>query len=224
MRLDAIEPNAAVQRELAAVAAATNQAELDRAIGQLRQAIGSDTSAVMPQLVYFSMRAGDVREGMTPAVVVRELHITPEQQLAGLTPYLAASDERLAHELRQYLGNIDGSSATQPPDLRHYLPLLRAKPDASPTVLIQYLLESQPDQGLVVLVDAYVAEPARRESLLAACRDPAGLSTLAADPTWWVRLYVAERLRQDPSVRTPDLLQRLRADPHPLVRQAIADN
>ncbi len=47
------------------------------------------------------------------------------------------------------------------------------------------------------------------------------LEKLSQDQTWWVRLYVAEILRQHPAFRTPALVDRLKDDPHELVRNAM---
>ncbi len=49
----------------------------------------------------------------------------------------------------------------------------------------------------------------------------AQLDILSKSDDWWVRLYVAEILRQHPAFRTPKLVARLAADKHPLVREAI---
>lgn len=49
------------------------------------------------------------------------------------------------------------------------------------------------------------------------------LATLSKHEAWWTRLYVAEILRQHPQFRTPEVIERLKADPHELVRGAILD-
>jgi hypothetical protein len=41
--------------------------------------------------------------------------------------------------------------------------------------------------------------------------------------TWWVRLYVAQILRQYAELRTPELIERLKTDEHDLVRRAILE-
>lgn len=224
-RRDAIEPDAAIQREIARVAAAGSAQELKAPLARLRQAGGRNHAALMPQLVLFSMRAMDVRGGMAPAVVIRELGISREAQLEGLAPYLGATDPRLARELRNYLGNLDDASAAHPPDFGHYQPLLRQRGAEASAVLVQYMLETAPEQGLRTLAEVYGGDAARRAALqsAAASRSGADLERLAADEAWWARLYVAERLRQDPSLRTPALLERLRVDPNPLVRQAVTE-
>lgn len=45
------------------------------------------------------------------------------------------------------------------------------------------------------------------------------LAKLARHKEWWARLYVAYIMRQHPELRQPDVLQQLRKDSHPLVRE-----
>jgi hypothetical protein len=71
-----------------------------------------------------------------------------------------------------------------------------------------------------VLADVYVADPDARRTLLADARTNAALERLAQHDAWWVRLYVAERVKQDPRLQTPALMQRLRDDRNPAVRAA----
>lgn len=49
----------------------------------------------------------------------------------------------------------------------------------------------------------------------------AELEKLSKHDTWWVRLYVAEILRQHQAFHTPEMVERLTKDPHELVRGAI---
>ena len=48
------------------------------------------------------------------------------------------------------------------------------------------------------------------------------LETLSKHGEWWVRLYVAETLRQFPQFQTLELRERLKQDTAPLVREAAA--
>jgi len=47
------------------------------------------------------------------------------------------------------------------------------------------------------------------------------LEKLSKSDDWWVRLYVAEILRRHPAFGSPELIARLGADKHPLVREAM---
>jgi len=51
----------------------------------------------------------------------------------------------------------------------------------------------------------------------------ARLTKLAEHRTWWVRLYVAQILREEPDFRTAAAIAQLEKDPHPIVRQTICE-
>ena len=217
--LDSIAPNPAMQQAIGRAASATTEEGLSGPLILLKATGGADFRDLVPQLLYFSMRATDVREGMAAAVIVDRLRITKEQRLRAVVPYLATRDAALQRELRNLFGDIDGGSASQAPDFTPFAPLLRGAGDP-PVALITYMMETAPDQALAALADAYLADPDARRALLAGPRASADLERLAHHDAWWVRLYVAERVRQDPNLQTPPLMQRLREDPHPAVRAA----
>ena len=60
------------------------------------------------------------------------------------------------------------------------------------------------------------AEPATSQESKSARLE---IDELSRDKIWWIRLYTAELVRSHPDLG-PDLLERLRADPDPRVRQA----
>jgi hypothetical protein len=47
------------------------------------------------------------------------------------------------------------------------------------------------------------------------------LVKLSGHKEWWVRLYVAGIIRQHPSFRQPELIDRLQRDEHPWIREVI---
>jgi len=47
------------------------------------------------------------------------------------------------------------------------------------------------------------------------------LEKLSTQETWWVRLYVAEIMRQNLVFRRPEIIERLKQDEHPLVRKTM---
>jgi hypothetical protein len=220
---DSITPDPEIQRQVARVATVPDEQALAPILAKLKELGGTDYSQLVPQLLYYSMRATDVREGMAAAVIVDRLRISKEQQLRAVTPYLSTGDPQLQRELRNMLSGIDGGSATQAPDFGRYTELLRERKDDPPPVLVAHMIETAPDQALAVLAELYVADYQARRSLLAnaASRSNGALERLAEHDAWWVRLYVAERLKEDPSLQTPALKKRLQNDPHPAVRAAL---
>jgi hypothetical protein len=221
--LDAIAPNPNIQRAIAAVASATDEQELTGPLVILAAMGGDDFRELVPQLLYFSMRGSDVREGMAAAVIIDRLHVSKDQQLRALAPYLDTRDAALQRELSNWLSNCDRASASQPPDFTAFAPLLREHANGPPLVLGAYMLRTAPDRALAALAEVYIADPQARQALLAegGARASAALERLAEHDAWWVRLYVAERVKQDPTLQTPALMQRLREDPHPAVRAVV---
>ena len=220
--LDTIAPNPETQRAIARVASATTAEELNGPLIVLKATGGDEFRDLVPQLLYFSMHATDVRDGMAAAVVVDRLGISPQQQLRAVAPYLNTRDAALQRELRTLFGSLDGASASHAADFAPFAPILRERSDDPPVALIAYMMETAPDQALAVLVAAYIADPDARRAVLAGPRSSAGLEHLAQHDTWWVRLYVAERLKHDPALQTPAVMQQLRDDPHPSVRAAAS--
>ncbi|MGH7786402.1 MAG: hypothetical protein ACRERC_06015 [Candidatus Binatia bacterium] len=220
--LDAVAPNPETQRALAAVAAASSEEGLNGPLIVLKATGGEDFRDLVPQLLYFSMRATDVRDGMAAAVVVDRLGITPQQQLRAAAPYLNTRDAALQRELRNLFGSIDGASASRAADFTPFAPLLRERVDDPPVVLIAYMMDTAPDQALAMLAATYIRDPDARRAVLSGPRTAADLEHLAEHDAWWVRLYVAERVAQDPRLQTPALMQRLRDDSHPSVRAAAS--
>jgi hypothetical protein len=216
--LDTIAPDPAMQQAIGRIAAATSEEELGGPLVLLKAKGGEDFALLVPQLLLFSMRATDVRGGMTAGVIVDRLHISSAQQLRAAAPYLATNDAALQRELRNLFDHADGGSAAEAPDFAPFAPLLRGAADP-PALLVTYMLDSAPDQALPLLAEAYIADASARRALLADAQS-ADLARLAQHDRWWVRLYVAERMKQDPRLRTDALQQKLREDPEPAVRAA----
>lgn len=49
------------------------------------------------------------------------------------------------------------------------------------------------------------------------------LAELAAHEKWWPRLFVARLIFEEPELRTPELVEKLRADSNPQVKSAMDD-
>jgi hypothetical protein len=220
--LDAITPDATLQSAIAKVPAARDAAEMEAALDDVKAASAGEPDRLVPQLIYFSMRATDVRAGMTAGVVIDRLQIPRDALLHAIVPYLDSSETELQRQLANLLSAVD-ETAAGPPDFSCYRPLLRERSPNPPPVLVVHMLDTDPELALSTLADVLIADPAARASTLAEARSAKGsdLEKVAEHDAWWVRLYVIHRAQRDPSLRTPALMQRLRADPHPAVRAAV---
>jgi len=101
---ETIEPNPALQAQIAQAAAARNAAELDTALAALKAGGGPHYAALIPQLVYALMHATDEPAAMIPGVIIDRLGISKEQLRTALAPYRTTSDARLKRQIDNLLG------------------------------------------------------------------------------------------------------------------------
>jgi hypothetical protein len=113
-----------------------------------------------------------------------------------------------------------------------------------PLSLIEIMYREGPSEALLTLVRVYRGDPEMVKQLKWAEHvvsdvlwkqqngflkpkevEPAAveqLEKLSRHSEWWVRLYVAELLNQEPEFQTPELVKRLNDDNHTLVQKAMS--
>ena len=234
----AITPDPRIQAAIERAARAESEADFAAAVDALAKLAGPSHSALVPQLVAYTLQQRDTRAAMAPAVIRARLGITDVQLVEGLLPYLATSDTQQRAQLANWLAGIDGGSGA-PRDFSVYRSVIEARRAAPPLGLVRYMYESDPDAGAAVLTEIYAAPADRRSQRearrpvadawaaqraarlsaeqIAAAR--AALAALAKDPAWWQRLYAAVTLTEIPELPTPELIGALQVDAHPLVRE-----
>jgi hypothetical protein len=215
-------------------------------LARLRQRRAAQPAELVQQLVLYSAQAENTRDAMVAGVILRRLDVPPETTARALVPLLENPDQPIDGFVRSVLGGIEQRAPGRTPDFSIYRALieeeLRAGREPSP-VFVRYLYNTAPGEALLTLMRAHqLRDPNEIKVILWAehvvadelwrahngfavpgQKDGAAvveLSRLAAHPAWWARLYVAEIMRQHPSLRPEAALRALQADAHPLVRAA----
>lgn len=226
-----------MQAAIERAASAKTDEEFAAEVRALAALGGPNFRDLVPQLVVFALQQRDTRAAMTPAVIRTRLGITDAQLVEALLPYLDTPDPQQRAQLRNWLRAVDTATGDRR-DFRIYQTIVAARRDDPPLGLVRYMYDTDADAALAALAEIY-AEPGRRGALLdarrplaayrAGRRDESGvaaaraaLHTLSGDPAWWQRLYAAAALAQMPELRTPELIEPLRRDAHPLVRDMAA--
>ena len=229
------------------VTAATEQQQSD-ALNQLRARDDATRRQLVRQLLYYSSRAHDTADAMAAGAILHKLDIPDQAVTEALVPLLGTTDQDLGKSVQNILGGIEGRAAGRTPDFSAYREIIAdavRETNGPPDALIRYMYESDPGAALLTLMRAYqLRQPATLKTLLWAEHvvsdvlwkqrngflnpdeiEPAGaaeLARLARHEAWWVRLYVAEIMRQHPAFRQPALVERLKRDAHHLVREAVS--
>jgi hypothetical protein len=176
---------------------------------------------------------------MIPGAVRERLGITDTQLVEALLPYLDTPDRQQRAQTENWLGGIDRKGEKR--DYTVYHAVIVAHRADPPLGLVRYMYAAEPDAALTALADVYAAPDER--GALAGARGPVvraidaqrvgrldaeqiaaarkALPALCASDAWWVRLYAATVLVQVPPLRTPKLVDALRGDANPLVRETI---
>ncbi len=100
-----IEPNPAIQTQIAAAAVAHSEVELQAALSKLQDIGGANHELLIPQLVFALMHSRDDRQAMIPGVLIERLGITKQQLHSALDPYRGTDDPRLKAQLDNLLNN-----------------------------------------------------------------------------------------------------------------------
>ncbi len=243
-----IAPRPDVQAPITQFADAHNEAERGAALDQLAGLADTDHEMLVRQLVFFSKSASNEKETMASGAVIARLGISDLTIARALVPLLDTTDESLAKSVRNILGGVEGRAAGRRPDFSIYREMIADKLRAHgepPAGLVRYMYESDPGEALLAMMRAnQLRKPEEIRPILWAehvvsdvlwkqrfgflapdAVEPAAideLSRLSDHQAWWVRLYVAEILRQHPAFRTPQMIARLSGDPDPFVREASA--
>lgn len=168
---------------------------------------------------------------------------------SALIPYLATRDPELKKQITGYLRHTEDWRNGRP-DYSHYRSLVAAAArarEALPRPLIRYMYESHPAQAVLTMLSAFPGQQRLaaddRKLILWAEHQVAdvlwkwrhgflpqdkvepeaakALADLVHHEQWWVRLYVAETIRQHPQFRTDEAIAILLLDPDESVRSVV---
>ena len=208
----------------------------------LRKLGGPDRAALLVQMVLYLEGVEGSDRAMAGALVLERLSFTPKEKIDAVVPLLEAANRTRRGVLSGMLGTVDRRDGGQA-DFSVYDAWLRGRPGRPPAAFVAYLFDSAPNDAVrlmqrvygrpaalppdasravdetgAIVVERDVSRPLTEEER---ARAAAALATLAADPAWWVRRYAATLLRDEPALRSPAVVDLLKSDADPLVREGL---
>jgi hypothetical protein len=245
------EPDPEIQKLINEVAYTTGGKKEGEAFFEnldlLQKRGGKNYSKLVPNLIYYSSRGQNVREGMAAGGIIHYLGISEMQVLSALLPYVGVEDELFRKELEKLIVDLEPGFREQKGFEHIYLRGYADQGGWPPRNAMEFLYRKGPSAALLTMTKAYHNGPEtektraikwaeysvrhvlalksfhRGDKLPEATRDAVkALDELSKFEEWWVRLYVAEILSQHPEFRTEVMATRLSFDNDELVRQAIS--
>jgi len=244
------EPDPEIQKLINEIAYTTGGKKQGEAFFEnldlLQKRSGKNYSKLAPDLIYYSSRGQNVREGMAAAGIIHYLGISEMQVLGALLPYVGVEDELFRKELEKLIVDLEPGFREQRGFKHIYLRGYADQNEWPPLNAVEFLYRKRPGAAVLTMAKAYftgletekrrpiswavysvrhvlkLKQFNRRDLVPAALREAVkALDGLSKREEWWIRLYVAEILSQHPEFQTKEMLDRLKDDKHKLVRSAI---
>lgn len=243
-----ISPDLKIQELIRQVIYAPNEddKQLREALKAIREIAIRAPESLGPQLIYYGARAKNEKEGVGMLMMIHRLG--PNSALQdSIVPFLESDNQRVQEEASIWLYNMDGEETLDPSasKLRFYYDTLLRQKKAPPPGLVSYVFEISPSRALLLFGRIYSPKPKAEEpprpllwsdhlvttvkwrlshrflkkgDLEAARKE---LDLLSKHEGWYARRYVVEVLRDIPQLGSPAIVERLKKDVDPLVREPV---
>lgn len=197
---------------------------------------------IVPQLAYFSVASGKDEYDLLLKVLQINLNGEVSAFLFLALPFTESADERYAHWACHVADDLITNDSFSAHTIKaSALYVFEQRKTGGGKRIAQVLFRNEPDRSFSAFNqmwwdgDVKKVRATEGEHHIIAEYDwqqgqgsdgdvqaaRAALGALSTNSEWWVRLYVAEQCLRHEEFRTPELLKRLRADPEPIVMQAV---
>ena len=202
---------------------ANTEDERQQYLNALSNSAGSHYEKLIPQLLIYEREAKDIKHGMAAGLVVSRLQIPLPDIVCAIAPFLDTTNIVQRDQVRNWLMAMDEGAADSRPNYDNYELLLKRNSAHENKALILYMYDRDPQVAVVSMAQVYGPEGADSEIAVKSQSDAKkSVDYFAERPEWWAHLYVASFLEQDPLLRTPELMEILEKDTHPIVQEKVS--
>jgi len=226
-----IEPDPTVQKKIDEMALrlihASTQVEVEESLEALRQfeQTQNDKTALMRQVLYYLRHGANTEDrGYGAMVLFNKLDVDKPARVRAALSYLDAQDadsRKIASEVMGTVDSPDGESV----DYSVYRELLCTSVTNPPRSLVKYMYAKSPDAALSSMASVYL-EKAKAKAFVDQVKredEAQAVVRLSKRPEWWAKLYAAEKMKQNPKLRDPELIEQLKKSKNPLVSTTIQE-
>ncbi len=240
-----IKPDSEIQKWISGLAELESQEQLRKEVSIIQQKHAVEQ--IIQQIVYFQTHgkqlceeeklARDEFEKMamvahgTIAFLLewesdkRNITFPSAQTLVNaVVPYLNTSDIDLRKKLYSVLMWVDQVKGSKK-DYSFYESYIKPRKESPPQPLVKYMYKKAPDAALSSMAAVYLDKD-EAKALIDQVKgedDAQAVDRLSKRPEWWAKLYVAEKMKKNPKLHDPELIEQLKKSEHLIVREAAQE-
>lgn len=229
----AIAPDGAVQSFLKSlsstnapkrqnVSSSETEKDLSQKLIELQEKAGGAQELVR-QLLYFGAQSKSTREGMLPWVIIEQMNISQDDIRDALIPCFETDDRELLREVHEWLEGVDYDRSAKRYAFASYEKVIRDARNGIPQGLIKYMYETSPDVAFSSMATVYLDKDDAKALIdqVKGGDEAQAVDRLSKRPEWWAKLYAAEKMKQNPKLRDPELIERLKKSKNPAVSATV---
>jgi hypothetical protein len=236
-------PNPVVQKQIAAIVASKEPRDYYANVGTLVSgfvhANQLDRAGFTLEIAHFLGNARSVEDVAGAHGLLMAVVSDPRDILDAVWPWLDVRDSKFGGGCRYAMEAAGATIALDrggKPRFTHLIERLRRFPGRPPDAVIEFMYRHHPSAALHTMIEVHLRDSPDRDPIILAegvvsahlsaspkfsPQAAAELEKLSRHPSWWVRLYVAAVIDRFKEYQ-PGIIERLAADPHPLVAQRMS--
>ena len=222
----AIAPDPRMQALFDQILAQESREVASRYITELKSLSSDGGADIVPQLFLYQLHnRRDERKVLGALGILGDMwqDIAPESLVRVLLPCLESDNTWLHKRARNALDESFYDQEKGTYDSRAIEPVFLEQKRNIPKGIVDYMFSREPRAAVLSMARVYGDNVVEADIANILSGEPmAALHTLAERSEWWAHLYVASILEKDPLLRTPERMDILVKDTHPIVQEKVS--
>ncbi len=163
--------------------------------------------------------------GLILLILRGDTFISQEIQIKVISPYLCSADEKIAEDASTWMLGLTYNHKSNSRDLSHFKAYLKKHKNDLPLKLVDFLYSVDSKESLLMMSELLQKNDETKKLLeIINLKDKKdSLDKLSKRSEWWVQLYVLNTIRENKSLRSSELIERLEKTKHLLITKERID-
>ena len=189
----------------------------------------ANPSDILPQLVLYRAKIiGDEKKYGATTIIWHSLFekTSDTEMLNALVPFLEEKDPMVRKEAQDVIAGIPSRHGDiKGAYYQSFETYLKATKDNPSEALVKCMYHRKPDAALSSMASVYLDKDEAKILVdqIKTENDAQAVDRLSKRQEWWEELYAAEKMKQNPKLRDPELIKQLKKSEHAIVRETIQE-